>query len=147
MHRKKGGAASGDEKGVLRMGGRFEAVCEKCEERFFISKGGGFNFHLLHCDKCGKENSISFDKLGEVHFRYIKGLDTPYSVATSSSDLYIQQNYTGKPISEKEYHKSVERIVGKCKCGGQFKFDAPPRCPKCRSSNLSIRKSPLGQYD
>ncbi len=23
-----------------------------------------------------------------------------------------------------------------CKCGGTFSTDAPPRCPKCRSTNL-----------
>ena len=129
------------------MGSAFQAVCKKCKEEFFIKKGGGFRFHLLRCDKCGDESSISFDKLGEVHFRYIKGLDTPYCAATSSSDRYIQQNCTGEPISGEEYHKSVEEIVGKCKCGGQFKFDAPPRCPKCRSSNLSIPKTPFAQFD
>ena len=27
----------------------------------------------------------------------------------------------------------VEGMLKKCKCGGHFKFDAKPKCPKCRS--------------
>ena len=26
-------------------------------------------------------------------------------------------------------------VEGKCGCGGRFTFDAPPRCPKCRSTD------------
>ena len=87
-------------------------------------------------EKCGKEKEIGFDEIGEPHKKYIKGLSVPYSGATSEWDEDIQKNYPGEPISEEEYHREVEKIVGNCKCGGGFKFDAPPRCPKCKSTEF-----------
>ena len=47
----------------------------------------------------------------------------------------IRDDETEK-IKSEEYLGEVERIAGKCKCGGNPKFDAPPRCPKCRSKNI-----------
>ncbi|MFA7217261.1 MAG: hypothetical protein WC057_01515 [Dehalococcoidales bacterium] len=29
----------------------------------------------------------------------------------------------------------VEKAVGKCRCGCQYKMNAKPRCPKCRSDD------------
>ena len=128
------------------MGTEYRAKCKKCGKKFTVSDGGGFFFHLLHCNKCGKEKSISFDKIGEPHLRYIKGLGTPYCGASSKHDEYILKNYPGEPLSEEEYHKAVEKIAGKCKCGGQFRFNAPPRCPKCRSAEL-LRYEHVLEYD
>ena len=61
------------------MGHIVEAKCLDCGEKFEIEHGGGFFFHLLRCDKCGKTESIGFDKLGELHLQYLKGLPGPYS--------------------------------------------------------------------
>ena len=129
------------------MGTGYRATCEKCGKKFDVNDGGGFFFHLLHCNKCGKEKSISFDKIGEPHLRYIKGLGTPYCIASSQHDEYIQKNYPGEPLSEKEYHKAVEKIGGKCKCGGLFRFNAPPRCPKCRSTKFVADMCSHVEYD
>jgi hypothetical protein len=30
----------------------------------------------------------------------------------------------------------VEAAAGSCECGGRFTFDAPPRCPRCRSTHI-----------
>ena len=118
------------------MGRQYDAKCKKCGKKFTVRDGGGFIFHLLHCDKCGREKSISFDEIGEPHLRYIKGLDIPYCIATSKHDEDIQKNYPGEPLSEEEYNKAVEKKAGKCDCGGRFRFDALPRCPKCGSLDL-----------
>jgi hypothetical protein len=67
-------------------GHQFGAVCSACGERFTVCEGGGFFFHLLHCNKCGKEKSIGFKDLGEIHLRYVKGLPGPYCVASMDSD-------------------------------------------------------------
>ena len=32
--------------------------------------------------------------------------------------------------------KNAEELASKCRCGGKFTDDAPPRCPKCRSKNV-----------
>jgi len=42
-----------------------------------------------------------------------------------------------EPISEHDYYIGVEALAGKCRCGGHYTFDAPPRCPKCLSTHIS----------
>ena len=118
------------------MGTLYSAICKDCGAKFQVDEGGGFSFHLLKCNKCGASKSISFDSLGEIHKRYIKGLSVPYSIATSEKDDYIRKNYPGEPITKQEYHKEVEKSAGHCTCGGQYKFNAPSRCPNCKSANI-----------
>lgn len=117
------------------MGSRYEVICKECGKKYDANYGGGLSTHLLHCDKCGKEKWIGFSELGEIHLKFIKGLDTPYSIATGESDKYTQDNYPGDPINEDEYFRLIEEFAGKCECGGSYTFDAKPRCPKCRSKD------------
>ncbi|MGZ4904489.1 MAG: hypothetical protein ACXV5I_06715 [Halobacteriota archaeon] len=118
------------------MGAEYRVRCLHCGHTFSVRQGGGFAFHLLHCDTCGEDVSIGFDELGEAHLRYTKGLPEPYCVASGCFDRKIQERYPGTPLSEEEYHNVVEQIAGGCSCGGSFTFDAPPRCPRCRSREL-----------
>lgn len=129
------------------MGERYLAMCEKCGHKFHINEGGGFFFHLLRCNRCGKTKSISFKKIGDPHLKYIKGLAMPYCMASAESDMKIQRDYPGEPISEKEYHMVVEKIAGKCNCGGRYKFNAHPRCPKCKSSKIKDTGKDKIMYD
>jgi len=118
------------------MGEEYLAKCNKCGFKFNVREGGGFIFHLLRCDTCGKEKSIRFREIGELHRQFVKGLDRPYSAFSSASDENIQENYPGLPITREEYYAKVEEIVGDCECGGKYKFNALPRCPECKSLEL-----------
>ena len=118
------------------MGTEYRAKCKKCNTEFTVHEGGGFSYYMLHCDTCGKEKSISFKEIGEPHLQYLKGLPGPYSVSTSEHDRKIQENYPGEAIGEDEYYLIVEKLAGNCSCGGNFKFNAKPRCPKCRSTKI-----------
>ena len=120
----------------INMGHRARAKCLDCGASFTVNQGGGFAFHLLRCDKCGKTKTVGFDQLGEVHDRYLKGLPGPYCVATSEHDKLVREQVDVAPLSEEDYHRAVEKIAGKCKCGGQYVFDASPRCPKCQSEHI-----------
>lgn len=51
---------------ALMMGCQKLVVCSKCKFPFTINEGGGMFFHLLKCDKCGKDRTISFSTLGEA---------------------------------------------------------------------------------
>jgi len=121
-------------------------ICEvrRMWRRIWGESRGWFTFHLLRCDRCGKTKSIGFDKLGELHLRYLKGLEIPYSSVTWEFDKSVQQHYPCEPISEAEYHKENEKLQRKCRCGGRYLFEAPPQCPKCRSTNIDIDEAAGG---
>ena len=118
------------------MGQIVRASCLECDERFEMTSGGGFTFHLLRCDTCGRTTAISFAALGDLHLRYLKGLSGPYCLATAEHDERVRTNSDIVPISTEEYHRRVEERVGQCRCGGRYRFSAPARCPKCRATHL-----------
>ena len=119
------------------MGHRLEAKCLECGTSFDVDHDGGFTFHLVRCDQCGRTKSIGFEELGELHIRYLKGLTVPYSIATAKSDAAARELPSGPPISEDEYNVGVELAAGHCKCGGKYTLNSPPRCPTCHSTSIS----------
>jgi hypothetical protein len=119
------------------MGSVVEAQCCKCGNAFTFQDGGGFTFHLVRCDSCGAEKHIGFDELGVLHLRYLKGLSGPYCLASAEHDKVVREKAQVEPVSEAEYHKGIETISGACNCGGRYRLDALPRCPKCRSTQIS----------
>ena len=116
------------------MGSVIEYRCEACGTDISVSEGGGFFFDRLHCDRCGKSATISHQDLGDIHLRFVKGLKTPYALARAAMDRDIQANYPGEPISRAEYRALAEATLKPCECGGRFRYDAPSRCPGCRST-------------
>ncbi len=119
------------------MGVTRHATCNACGSEFTFDQDGGFCFHLLRCDTCGIPKSIGFEKLGDLHKRYLKGLSGPYCVASADHDQAVRESYEGEPIGQEEYHTAIEKKFRTCKCGGRYRFDAPPRCPTCRSPDIT----------
>jgi len=118
------------------MGARRDVVCRQCGRKFTLGEGGGYTFHLLHCDACGAEVTVGFHEIGEAHLQYLKGLREPYSFVTERKDREALESYQGQPICEAEYVAAVERVAGQCLCGGAYRFDAPARCPGCGATQL-----------
>jgi len=115
-----------------------------------VRQGGGFFFDLLHCDACGRDQSVGHQELGDIHLRFVKGLGRPYAVCRMAMDRRIQEEYPGEPLDRDEYHAAAEATLEPCPCGGQFRYDAPPRCPTCRSTSKSWkvdRTAPTVLYD
>ncbi len=90
---------------------------------------------------------MSIDELGELHLRYVKGLDVPFSSVTRREDELIRAEFDGTPISAEEYHRAIEARLKKCACGGSYLFDAPSRCPDCSSPALEYADDPHIMYD
>ena len=109
-------------------------ICRTCGTRVRAREGGGFFFDLLHCDECGRTNSVRHQDKGEIHLRFVKGLPSPYAVARATMDRHIQRMYRGEPLSREGYHTAVEDTLEACPCGGRFRYGAPARCPNCRST-------------
>jgi hypothetical protein len=117
-------------------------ICNRCGEHFHVSEGGGFSFHLLHCDRCGRERSIGFDELGEIHLRYLKGLPGAYAMVSAEYDQRVRETYPGEPMEEDDYHAAVEQMAGDCDCGGSYSMTATARCPTCHATDW--RRDPQG---
>lgn len=117
-------------------------ICRACGTRFTVRDGGGFFFDLLHCDRCGRAQSVGHQELGDIHLRFVKGLRRPYTVGGAAMDRRIQHEYPGKPLSRDEYHAAAEATFDACPCGGRFRYGAPPRCPKCRSTSETWEADP-----
>jgi hypothetical protein len=88
------------------MGQLLKATCKICGFSFKMKDGGGFNFCLVRCDRCGRSKSVEFE-------------ERPGNAA----------EYRSAQIKS-------EREAGECICGGAFTLDAPPRCPKSRSDQI-----------
>ena len=126
------------------MGISYIATCRKCQTRFRASEHGGVNFHLLHCDNCGAEKTVSHKDLGKIHLKFIKGLPIPYSSASAKFDTFIQKFYPVASIGEKEYFHAIEEYAGKCICGGKYSMKAGPRCPQCNSPEIDKHNCDIG---
>ena len=99
------------------MGHQVEMICQDCSARVSVRQGGGVLFEVTRCDKCGAEKNVGNAAVG------IEPEDSIYE--------------------EDIWPKKIEEVAGTCKCGGQFKIDAPPRCPECGSVNL--KQDPDGE--
>ncbi len=124
------------------MGSTTGYICRTCHSKFKVSNGGGFFFDLLHCDACGEAKSVSHQDLGDIHLRFVKGLPGPYAVARAAMDRRIQREYPGTPPSRADYHAAAEATLEPCSCGGRFRYDAPARCPTCRSLPEKWKRDP-----
>ena len=129
------------------MGESFYARCRNCGKETTVNEGGGFFFHLLHCEKCGSEKEVPFDELGDIHLAYLKGLGAPDGSASLGHDPETVEDFAGAPLSGAEYHRQVEAFVGQCPCGGAYRFNAPPRCPRCGAADLDIDEDPVCCFD
>lgn len=116
------------------MGSRTGNVCRDCGTRFLVTEGGGFFFDELHCEACGGTRGISHQELGDLHLAFVKGLPGPYAMARMELDRRIKAEYPGAPLSRDEYHAAAEATLERCGCGGRYRYDAPARCPTCRST-------------
>jgi hypothetical protein len=78
---------------------------------------------------------VAHRDLGDIHLGFVKGLGRPYAVARAQMDRRIQEEFQGEPLSRIDYRSAVEGTLDACSCGGRFRYDAPTRCPSCRSTS------------
>lgn len=126
------------------MGSATSFICRACGTHFMARDGGGFMFDLLHCDACAATTSVSHQDLGDIHLGFVKGLPGPYAVTRAAMDRRIQAEYPGEPLTTGEYHAAAEATLATCACGGTFRYDAPARCPECRSTEDQWDADPKG---
>jgi len=125
------------------MGCSFQTVCLACHHQFISSSGGGFSFDELHCDVCGSLKTVLYEKhkdYVELKQRYFASDSKPPERVNESSPvdpvLDPPSEVPPEDVSLEMVESYLDRIVGRCECGGQFRLYAPIRCPKCRSDEV-----------
>jgi len=83
-----------------------DTKCINCGYKFRLSIGGTMRAYELRCNICGK------------------------------SILVMRKVSGGRSCLEDNEIANAEKTARKCSCGGDFKYDAPARCPKCRSTDI-----------
>ena len=126
------------------MGSASSYICRACGAHFMARSGGGFFFDMLHCDTCGATKEVGHRELGDVHLGFVKGLPGPYAVARAAMDRQIRETYEGKPLTREQHHAAAEATLDACDCGGHHSYDAPARCPECRSTSDQWDEDPDG---
>ena len=118
------------------MGSSFTALCKKCGHKFTANVGGGFLFHLLHCDRCGRAKGIERKEIEKAYLQLRNDPKVSHRTVSQKHDDLVHIMYPGNPISSKEHYRIAEELAGRCTCGGKYLVDAPPRCPKCKSDEF-----------
>lgn len=98
---------------------------------------------VLNCPSCQKEITLQ-----QKHFYHagFSNLGYLYCDKDSSTLKFGSYNPNYQSIMRHKHpwtltaeEKAVlEKHLAPCKCGGRFRFDAPPLCPFCKSSLASL---------
>jgi len=115
------------------MGSSYKACCRSCGNHFVAEIGGGRRFEQVRCPACGSFKAIPHDQIRELVLKF-------------TQELKQLDDLDGFDRVRDGFHRSVETYAGTCKCGAQFSFNAPPRCPACLSVDIDLGK-PWRLYD
>ncbi len=96
------------------MGSSYAATCNACGHEFEFNDGPSMMAAQLRCDQCGKDEWIRLDAMPPA-----------------------LRSYDYDPADD------PDSKVNKCRCGGTFTQEAPPRCPRCRSADLKYNENAL----
>jgi DNA-directed RNA polymerase subunit M/transcription elongation factor TFIIS len=77
--------------------------------------------HWATCNKCGKEFYVSDGGGFRFEMLHCDKCGREKSVSHSSTDM--EKIWNGQRIP--------------CRCGGSFTGNAPPRCPRCKSTDFT----------
>ncbi len=117
------------------MGARFDALCRACGHAFAASEGGGRRFEVVRCDACGGARTVGHEAVPEALAGLKRKLDLAKAIDSEEEALAAFDRAT------EEFHSAVEVLAGGCGCGGRYRFDAPLRCPRCRSTAIERGKT------
>ena len=84
------------------------ARCKSCAEEFQSYEGPSMVWWPLRCDQCGKERRVALSVLWKM----------------------------GWDWGDEQSNAAIEKRLKRCTCGGRHRFEAPVRCPKCKSTDI-----------
>ena len=127
------------------MAWKWQAVCRSCGHEFWALCGQAPRKWTLRCEVCGQDTSAATPDNptvppapAEVHPSLAAERQALEELPLSASPEVVLNRAMGLyHLSDEwiKFHNAVESWFGsvRCHCGGRYLFDAPERCPKCRS--------------
>jgi hypothetical protein len=138
------------------MGWKWEAVCRACNKEFWASWGHSRRNWELRCEDCGERSGFGRSSTGpgpppdSLH---------PTHAAEDQAFTELPEDAPGRDLLPRtidlvrmtaEWADWQQRAEAwfkvRCKCGGRYTFDAPERCPKCRSTDLFPKEGGFWWY-
>jgi hypothetical protein len=117
------------------MGARFDATCRACGHVFAASEGGGRHFEALRCDACGGARTVRHEEVPDALAELRRQLGLAGAIDSDEEALAAFDRAT------EAFHVALEAYAGGCECGGRYRFGAPLRCPRCRSTEVECGKT------
>jgi hypothetical protein len=125
------------------MGEQYQATCGGCGHHFEAEEGGGFFFDLFRCELCGITKGVTREAYEQYWLRHLLSLKGKAGIADRGFEKYFRADTPRDPMTIDEFEAAAEATVGKCECGGQYRFHAPVRCPICKSADIKKGKLTL----
>jgi hypothetical protein len=124
----------------------WRAICNHCETSFDAAWGHTRSGYCFRCGECGRPHFVLKEEVEKP-----PGTDFGLSQVVEQSESKPKR--TLEELSNELLNRSpsraylawqerVEAVLPVCICGGRFRFNAPSRCPQCRSDDH--RQDPSG---
>jgi hypothetical protein len=126
----------------------WRAICNRCETRFDAAWGHTRRGFCLRCAECGRPLGVPKDEVEEPPGSNVQLSQlvaeveaTPKPPKRSLGELVEELVARGPSPEWIAWQQRVEATPPACACGGRYRFDAPSRCPQCRSADHRIDPS------
>lgn len=123
------------------MGWLTQVICNRCDARFEVGSGHTRRSWCLRCAVCGATKVVSKEEvedprggdfsLAPINQKEMEGL----AADPERAQRFIAEVFSGPSPAWLAWEQRVEDSLPPCKCDGQFRFGAPARCPRCRSTD------------
>lgn len=123
------------------MGMVHETTCNHCGLQFELAVGGSMMAEMFHCHQCDEATAVERDRLRDAHDEHAGAIDAArrgQAHRSSAESPIAQQQRAELAAAPGGFDDHLEQLVGRCPCGGQFGLYAQPRCPACKSTDLSL---------
>jgi hypothetical protein len=124
----------------------WRAICNRCETRFDAAWGHSRRGYCFRCAECGRPHGVPKDEVEEPpgsNFDLSQVVAEVEPKPKRTLEELLDELVNRPPSPEwLAWQQRVEATLPACACGGRYRFNAPSRCPKCRSDDH--RKDPTG---
>ena len=121
------------------MGTLIEKICNACGFASMAQIGWTMNAAYFRCKSCHRGTSVSRTTVQEAWQQFEEAARTisGHGAELSGQSSAMRQQLKELAESSGGFDEQLQQLAGPCECGGEFGVYAEPRCPQCRSTDLT----------